>query len=352
MRERVDGGASRVTIIDIARASGVSKSTVSLVIQGSSLVHPETRQRVQNAIEDLGYVYNRGAANLRRARSNIVGMVINDLTNPFYTELAVGIERVFQSAGYVPLIANTAENAIRQTDVLKSFREQGLAGLIISAARGTEEKTIREFVDVGIPVIHVMRRVPGSRAATVIPDNRRGARVAVDHLLELGHRRIAFVGGFSDMVVQQERCGGYRDALAAAGFGVDPSLIVDVLPNRDGGDSAIGQLLGMREPPTAVMCFNDVVGFGVCLGLKKRGLEPGRDVAVVGFDDVTEARHVVPALTTVAVDCFGLGERAAQLMLRMIERGTPSAENEIGSVQLIVRESCGAKLRENGVAAR
>jgi LacI family transcriptional regulator len=152
--------------------------------------------------------------------------------------------------------------------------------------------------------------------------------------------------------VQQERCDGYRDALAAAGIEVDPTLIIDVLPNRDGGDSAIGQLLGMHEPPTAVMCFNDVVGFGVCLGLKKRGIEPGRDVAVVGFDDVAEARHVVPALTTVAVDCFGLGERAAQLVLRMIERGTPSSENEVGSVQLIVRESCGAKLKENRRATK
>ena len=128
---------AKATILDIAREAGVSKSTVSLVLQGSGLIRPETAVKVRKAIEDVGYVYNRGAANLRKAHSNVIGMVINDLTNPFFAELAVGMERVFQSAGIVPFIANTAENPVRQEEVLKSLMEQGVAGLIVSPARGT-----------------------------------------------------------------------------------------------------------------------------------------------------------------------------------------------------------------------
>ncbi|RVB54536.1 LacI family transcriptional regulator, partial [Mesorhizobium sp. M7A.F.Ca.CA.004.06.1.1] len=140
---------AKATIFDIAREAGVSKSTVSLVLQGSGLIRPETASKVRKAIEDVGYVYNRGAANLRKAHSNVIGMVINDLTNPFFAELAVGMERVFQSAGIVPFIANTAENPVRQEEVLKSLMEQGVAGLIVSPARGTTPGAFRRIETAG-----------------------------------------------------------------------------------------------------------------------------------------------------------------------------------------------------------
>ena len=159
-------GRTKATILDIARQAGVSKSTVSLVLQGSGLIRPETVDKVRKAIDEVGYVYNRGAANLRKAQSNVVGMVINDLSNPFYAELAVAIERVFQSAGIVPFIANTAENPVRQEEVLKSLMEQGVAGLIVSPARGTPPDAFRRIEAAGIPVVFAMRRLPafpGSR---------------------------------------------------------------------------------------------------------------------------------------------------------------------------------------------
>ncbi|WP_292129272.1 LacI family DNA-binding transcriptional regulator, partial [Mesorhizobium sp.] len=140
---------AKATILDIAREAGVSKSTVSLVLQGSGLIRPETAVKVRKAIEDVGYVYNRGAANLRKAHSNVIGMVINDLTNPFFAELAVGMERVFQAAGIVPFIANTAENPVRQEEVLKSLLEQGVAGLIVSPARGTTPGAFRRIEAAG-----------------------------------------------------------------------------------------------------------------------------------------------------------------------------------------------------------
>lgn len=342
----MDGGADapvagRVTMIDIARAAGVSKSTVSLVLQGSPLVKAETKDKVNAAIEALGYVYNRGAAMLRSSRTNIVGMVINDLANPFFAELAVGIERVFQTAGYIPFIANTAENPVRQREVLRSMREHDIAGLIICPARGTTTADLEPFVTRGCPVLLAMRRLAGLRVATVVPDNLRGARRATEHLIALGHERIAFIGGYGDMIAQNERAGGFRAAMEAARLPVGRGMIVEGAPNRETGEAAVDRLLERAEPATAALCFNDVVAFGVMDGLAARGLTAGRDFGLVGFDDVREARHTHPPLTTVAVDSGALGERAAHAMLRMVH-GDARAEDFVGDVQLVVRESCGA----------
>jgi LacI family transcriptional regulator len=334
----------KATILDIAREAGVSKSTVSLVLQGSGLIRPETAGKVRKAIEDVGYVYNRGAANLRKAHSNVIGMVINDLTNPFFAELAVGMERVFQSAGVVPFIANTAENPVRQEEVLKSMMEQGVAGLIVSPARGTTAEAFRRMQQAGIPVVLAMRRLREGRVPAVVPDNRRGATLAAAHLIRKGHRRLAFFGGFSDMVVYHERADGFRDACEAHGIAPEDMTIVEGETNRKGGMACLDTALALAEPPTAALCFNDAVAFGVMLALRKRGLEPGRDFAVVGFDDVVEAQHYMPALTSVAVDSAGLGERAAHVMLKMIQSRTTRAEDHVGAVNLVIRESCGPDL--------
>ena len=335
----------KVTIIDVARAAGVSKSTVSLVLQGSPSVRPETAEKVQTAIHRLGYVYNRGAANLRSARSNVVGMVINDLANPFFAELAVGIESVLRASGLVSLIAHTAESPNRQADVLKTMREQAVSGLIVCPARGTDASALPDSIRADTPVVLAMRRIPASRLASVVPDNVRGAAEAVRHLLDLGYRRIAFIGGHDDMSAQRDRCEGYADALASAGMPVDPDLIVESAPTRDGGIAAIGTVLALDVPADAALCFNDVVAFGATLGLRRNGRDAGHDFGVVGFDDVREAGDHVPALTTVAVDSAGIGARAAQIALRMIESGRMTAEEQTTSVHLVVRESCGARTR-------
>ena len=334
-------GRPKATILDIAREAGVSKSTVSLVLQGSGLIRPETAVRVRKAIDDVGYVYNRGAANLRKAHSNVIGMVINDLTNPFFAEMAVGIERVFQSAGFVSFIANTAENPVRQEEVLKSLMEQDVAGLIVSPAHGTSRDAFRRIETANIPVVFVMRRLAESRIPAITPDNRRGAALATMHLIGKGHRRLAFFGGYADMSVCQERLGGFLEACDVNGIGPDDRLVLEGETNRKGGMACLETALGTAEPPTAALCFNDAVAFGAILGLRKRGLEPGADFAVVGFDDVVEAQHYIPALTSVAVDTVGLGERAAHAVLKMIQSHTTRAEDHVGAVSLVVRESCG-----------
>lgn len=336
-----------VTVIDIAREAGVSKSTVSLVLRDSPLVHAETRAKVQEAIEKLGYVYNRSAANLRQAKSKIIGLVVNDLTNSFFAELAVGVDRVMQSAGYVQFLANTAESIDRQREVIASMREHGIAGLIVSPARGTEASDLKPLAKSGLPVVQMVRDVPGSGVSSIVSDNRGGVAKAVEHLVSLGHRAIAFMGGYADIAVFSERLAGYRTGLEQAGIAFDEALVFTSAPSRAGGVEALEQMLRQGMKPTAAVCFNDAVAFGVCDGLRATHLEPGRDFGVVGFDDVIEAKTAVPALTTVAVDPQGLGERAAQLLLKQINSERVEAEAQRLSVRLAVRASCGAPFRKS-----
>ncbi|WP_438752422.1 LacI family DNA-binding transcriptional regulator [Pararhizobium sp. O133] len=337
-------GKERVTVIDIARAAGVSKSTVSLVLQASPLVNEATRAKVNAVIRELGYVYNRGAANLRQSnsKSKIIGIVVNDLTNSFFAELAVGVDMVVQSAGYVQFLSNSGESVDRQREVIASMREHGISGLILSPARGTEAADLKPLVASGIPVVNVVRQVAGAKVSSLVSDNHAGMRDAVRHLAGLGHHRISFLGGFPDTAVFNERMQGYRDALADMDLAVHDELVVSSAPSRAGGVAAIERALMLRERPTAAVCFNDAVAFGVCDGLRAHRLDPGEDFAVIGFDDVIEAQTAVPALTTISVDPQGMGRRAAQLLLKQINAGKADAEAIVGSVRLVVRQSCGS----------
>lgn len=335
---------TRVTVVDIAKAVGVSKSTVSLVLQGSPLVNEATRAKVTSVMRDLGYVYNRGAANLRQAgsKSSIIGVVVNDLTNSFFAELAVGVDMIVQSAGFVQFLSNTSESIDRQREVIASMREHGISGLIISPARGTEARDLRPLVAAGMPVVVAVRNIPGAKVSSVVSDNEGGIFAAVQHLAGLGHSRIAFLGGFPDTAVFEERTGGYRKAMQACGLPIDPALVVSASPSRAGGVDAISRALQLEPRPTGAVCFNDATAFGVCDGLRARHLEPGVDFAVVGFDDVIEAKATVPALTTISVDPQGIGHRAAQLLLKQINAGKAEPETIVSSVRLVVRDTCGA----------
>jgi len=268
------GAKGKVTIIEIADAAGVSKSTVSLVLTGRGSVRPETRQHVLQTMRSLGYVYNRGAANLRNAQSRIVGLVLNDLSNPFFAEFAIGVEKVLQMAGYVAFMANTAESVVRQEQVMQMMREHGAGGVILCPALDTRAEHLDWAESAETALLVAIRRLPGVEASLVVP--------------------------------------------------------------------AMSAVLALSDRPTAVVCYNDVVAIGAMLAAARRGLVVGRDIAIVGFDDTSEARHVSPALTTIAIDPVGLGERAAAMLLDRITNPSAKPDVFVGSVDLIIRESCGA----------
>ncbi len=331
----------RITVMELAAEAGVSRATVSLVLRQSPRVKEETGLRVRAAIKKLGYVYNRNAANLRRSSSQMVAMVINDLTNPFYTELAVSIQAALEERGFVTLMSNTAEELPRQQRVVDAMREHGVAGLIIAPANGTKPGLVEELEAAGVPLVLVMRRVPGCNTSLVAPDNALGARMATEHLIEQGHRRIAFLGGLPDMVVRRDREAGYRRALSGAGMVIDEELIVDAEITRRGGVGALSKVIALDEPATAVLCFNDIVAFGALAALNVRGIAPGGDCAVIGFDDVQEAAHTIPALTTVSVQPKDLGRAAAEALLRRVADPLSRPEQEIFAPRLVIRGTTG-----------
>ena len=340
----------RVTIVDVARRAGVSKSTVSLVLSGSELVAETTRLRVNEAMRALGYVYHRGAASLRAASSDLVGTIMSDLKNPFFAELTAAIEDALFQRGFTPILANTSEDTARQAQVLRAMREHNVAGIIMSPARGTDTWTLAQQWPSHIPAVITMRRMIGSSLPYVGPDNQKGERAAVEHLLKLGHRRIAFIGGAATMMAQRERVSGWRDALNGWGLAADESLIFEVPPTRDGGRVAIERALEGPQPPTAFACYNDIVAMGATRALALRGIAVGRDIAVVGFDDIADAEHNAPPLTTVSADTREMGMRCAEGLLGLIRREDPASLSFAGDARLIVRESCGAKFQGRGGA--
>jgi LacI family transcriptional regulator len=331
----------RATIVDVARRAGVSKSTVSLVLSGSSLVADATRQRVSEAMSDLDYIYHRGAATLRGAKSGVLGMAINDLSNPFFVEMAIGIEEACQGGAFIPFLANAAENSLRQLQVLRSMREHGTAGIVLSPAIGTSLSELKPLLG-DMPVVQVMRRIPGLKASIVAPENKEGARKATAHLVAHGHRRIAFVGGLTSMGVREERFAGYCAALDEAGIPSDPSLVIETMTTYAGGGAALPHLLNLSEPATAALCFNDVVAIGLMRAFAAAGVAVGKDFSVIGFDDIEEAKHTYPALTSVAVNGRNLGARAAQLLMRHLASGDFDPETVLCPAILVVRASSGA----------
>jgi LacI family transcriptional regulator len=340
-RKEVEVREGRTTIVDVARRAGVSKSTVSLVLGGSSLVADATRERVSDAMNQLGYIYHRGAATLRGAKSGVIGMVINDLSNPFYVELAIGIEQACQGGAYIPFLANTAEDPVRQQRVIRSMREHGAAGLVLAPAMGSSASELKPLL-AGLPIVQVMRRLPGLKASFIAPENKEGARKAAAHLIAVGHRRVAFVGGVSSMHVREERLAGYKLALEEAGVPLDLSLVIETMTNYSGGGAAVPQLLNLHEPATAALCFNDVVAIGLTRALTETGVSIGVDFDVIGFDDIEEAKHRLPALSSVAVNARDLGSRAAQLLMRHLASGDFEPEAVLCPTMLVLRKSCRA----------
>jgi LacI family transcriptional regulator len=330
----------RKTLKDIARHAGVSAATVSLVLRKSPLVAAETRQRVQISLDTLGYVYDRAAANMRTRATQTIGLVVCEITNPFYAELTAGIDDTLDRAGWVAFLANTAESPTRQDRFIARMREHRVDGLLLAPAEGTDPAIVDELRSQGLPVVTMLRRLDTKNADQVSTDFRLGMTLAAEHLIRLGHKQIAFVGGGRSASPARDRAAAYRETLARYGLATGP--VVNCLPTREEGARAIDVLLqGKPSDPTAILCYNDICAFGVLLGLADRGLTAGRDCAVIGFDNIAEAALYRPALTTVAIDARRIGEDAAGLLLRRIRSPKGAPETIILPPKLIVRSSCG-----------
>ena len=327
----------RPTIIDVARAAGVSKSTVSLVLQGSPLVRHETREEVQRAMAEIGYVYNRSAANLRSSNVGLIGLVINDLRNPFFTEFATSVQMAFSARGYATVIANTDEDPALQAQVIGSMIEHGVSGFVISPAYG-DGAIFERLLRADIPAMQVLRRADAR--TEVFPfaslDYAGGSRLAARHLVDMGARNIAFVGGFEGRQITQERMSGYLEVTAQEGRA---PFVLNGRPTRAFGREAAMRL--RREYPgfDAAICFNDLVALGMLSGFAELGCRVGQDFRLVGFDDIEECAQVWPQLSSVRCDIAGFGRRTADTMLAWLEQGQKPASEQRAGVELIIRAS-------------
>lgn len=341
MSKAVKRKNGRLTLRDLAAHAGVSPATVSLVLRKSPLVAQTTRERVLASIETLGYVYNRGAASLRTQRTHTVGVAINELANPYFAELTAAIERAFNAIGYSVFLSNSAEDPARQDQFIDTMREYNVDGLIICPAAGTTVKSMQRLIKFDMPCVQVSRYVRGAALDFAGNDHRRGTYLATEHLISIGHRRIAMIGGNDLTSTGWERHKGYTDALKAHGIAFDPELMVPATATREDGAEAIKTLLKGRDPPTAAACYNDLVAFGVMLGLRQIGIEPGDDFAVVGCDDVSEAALWNPALTSVAIDTLEMGKLAAGMLMHRIADHGAKRREVVMEPRLVVRASSG-----------
>jgi LacI family transcriptional regulator len=327
-----------MTILDVAAEAKVSKSTVSLVLQGSDLIRDATAERVREAARKLGYVYNRRAAELRRKSSNTIGVVINDLMNPFFAEVLVGLERKLVDAGYTVLMAHTSEDLTRQEKVLLTMREQHAAGMALCPALGTPASLTKTVKSWGIPLVVMVRTLGSGSYDFAGSDNAQGVQLATEHLIAAGHRRIGFLGGQSGPVLDQ-RLQGYKAALAKAGIAFDERLVFAANPTRAGGYETMKTLLDVRPAVKAAVCYNDLTAFGALSALGERGLRAGNDFALMGFDNVLDAALSNPPLSTVDIRPSELGEQAAAILLARIDDPDRTKQQYFAVPKLVLRQS-------------
>ncbi|MGL4488294.1 MAG: LacI family DNA-binding transcriptional regulator [Rhizobiaceae bacterium] len=328
----------RPTIIDVARVAGVSKSTVSLVLQDSALVKGDTRKLVEEAMASIGYVYNRAAANLRSANVGLIGLVINDLRNPFFTEFATSAQMAFSENGYATVIANTDENPTLQAQVVGSMIEHGVSAILISPTYGSEEFTFGPLVKARIPALQVLRQVDPRTdlfpfSSFAYPE---GSRQATRHLIEQGAQKIAFVGGLEERPITQERLSGYLEVTLAAGL---KPLVLHGRPTRAFGADAALRLTAEFPDVDAAISYNDQVALGAMSGFLRSGRTVGKNFRLVGFDDIEECAQVWPQLSSVRCDISSFGRHTAKTILNWLEQGIQPAPETRAPVNLVVRAS-------------
>lgn len=328
-----------ITIPDVAKAAGVSKSTVSLALQDSPKIRPETKRKVVKAAQKLGYVYNRAAANLRRQSSEMIGMVINDLTNPFFAELAVALERHFTDSGYVVMMANTSEDMKQQEKIVRTFCEHGATGILICPVFGTTHTDFELTTARGVPVVSVMRPIEGGEFDHIAPDNYAGSMAITQHLLDQNIKNLAFLGGIPDTSVYQQRLAGFITAVERAGLNKADVEVIPCAPTRAAASQAIQERIAQGSIPKGIVCYSDMVAFGSYYGLDKAGLKAGLDVAVTGFDDVLACQTFTPPLTSVHIYTDQLARLAAESLIQRLKEPQRAVSNHTVVPKIVTRES-------------
>ena len=334
-----------VTMREVARQAGVSVATVSRVLNASGPVGEGTRQRILQTAGRLRYVPNGTARNLKASATATVGVLLPDLYGDFYSEVIRGVEGAARAARYHTLLASVHDGPDELTAALRTMAGR-VDGLVVMSP-DIEGDVLRAGLPAGLPVVVLGGAVAGHGSVAI--DDAAGAEAMTRHLLGLGHRRVALVSGPPGNADARARRAGYDRALAEAGRGASPALVLDGAFTEASGYDAVAAFLALSPRPTALFCANDAMAIGALRALREAGLDVPGDVAVAGFDDVPVARYVTPALTTVHVPIDEMGAHAVGAVLDAVgaaagPSAAPSAAPPAVTLptRLVVRESCGA----------
>lgn len=335
------------TLKDVAREADVSMSTVSRVFNEPDRVKPSTRHNILEVAQAVGYRPSRVARRLSvgKGESHILGLLIPDMQNTFYADVARGIEEVCHNRGYTVILVNSGEDTKKQNRSLETLQEESVDGVILPPIKGGREG-VQSLVDNGIPVVCYDRRPEKGNMDTIVSDDRRGAYCATVHLIRQGHRRIAYIGSIEGISTTEERQQGYEEALRDHGIRPDPTLIRNGDARHQGGERITRALLNLDDPPTALFTGNNLTTLGAYSALNALGVQVPEDIALVGYDDIPWAKALHPPPTVVDQPGYEMGQRTAELLMQRIKESERSSTLVTLQPELIVRDSCGSNLAE------
>ena len=328
-----------ITIKDVAKKVNVSATTVSRVIHGNPKVSSEVREKVLKAIKDLNYVPNGNARAIIKKRTNVIGLVFTDISNPFYPPLLRGIENTINKSNFSLILCNTDEDPIKEEKFLRILLEKCIDGLIIVPTK-SNVPFLKTYEVRRIPIVCVDRIVENIKTDSVVVDNFHGAYIATQHLIQNGHKRIAIVGGDQGIYTISERLNGYLRALEEHNLSLDASLhAMGGFTIEDFVNSTI-KLFSFPKPPTAIFSAGNLATVGIYIALNKLQKNIPKDVAVIGFDDLTWVEALNPPLTAVSQPIYQIGATAAQLLLqRLLNEGPKEKQNIVLNTTMILRKS-------------
>jgi DNA-binding LacI/PurR family transcriptional regulator len=333
-------GRDKMDIRTVARLANVSIATVSRTINRVSTVNPKMAKRVWEAIEKLDYFPNTQARALVSGRSRLLGLIVSEITNPFFPELIQGFEDIAVEHGYEILISSTNYDPARMALCIRRMLERRAEGVAVMTF-GVEKPLLEQLAERKVPLVFVDVGPERPGISLLRVDYHHGIRQGVQHLAALGHRHIVFVSGPKRLHSAQSRIAAFSKSLAECAIVADPAWIVDGDHTMEGGIAAMDRLLKSKHLPTAVMCSNDMTAIGVLHKLYRAGLRVPDDVSVIGFDDIHIAQVTIPPLTTIQMSCFELARAAVTALRAHVEEGGDPKRHYKINTHLVVRESTG-----------
>lgn len=328
-----------VTIYDIAKKANCSAMTVSKVINNNGKISETTRQRIRQIMIDMNYVPNSNARSLVLQQTKLLSLLIADITNPFYTTLTKGAEDAAKQLGYQLLFSNSDESIIKEKEYIETVLSARVAGVMIAPVGDPSLEHLKLLEQYGIPFVLIDREVPGVNADTVMGDSKEGASKLTEHLIELGHRRIAMINGHLEASTARYRQEGYKEALLLNGIQWDEQLMMEMEFNPKNADEHIEKLLDLQQPPTAIFAANNLIALAAIRSLRRKGYRVPEDMSIVCFDDL-EADYVLdPFLTVASQPAYEFGAIGIQTLIDRIQGNQEQTRHVILPSKLILRGS-------------